>query len=48
MIAVRVTPDVKMLAVTSPDYLAKRGEPRTPVDLRRHRCIIGALAEIMD
>jgi hypothetical protein len=47
MIAVCVTLDVKMLAVASPDYLAKRGEPRTPVDLRRHQCIIGALAEIL-
>jgi DNA-binding transcriptional LysR family regulator len=26
-------------AVASPDYLAKRGEPRTPADLRRHECI---------
>ena len=28
MIAVRLTPDVKMLAVASPDYLARRGEPQ--------------------
>jgi len=39
MIAVRLTPDVKLHAVASPDYLAKRGEPRTPTDLRRHDCI---------
>lgn len=39
MIAVRLTPDVKLLAVASPDYLAKRGEPSTPADLRRHDCI---------
>ena len=39
MIAVRLTPDVKMLAVASPDYLAQRGEPSTPADLRRHACI---------
>ena len=39
VIAVRLTPDVKMLAVASPDYLAKRGEPGTPADLRRHACI---------
>ena len=32
MIAVRLTPDVKMLAVASPDYLAQRGEPtRLPI-----------------
>ena len=28
-----------MLAVASPDYLARRGEPRTPADLRHHACI---------
>lgn len=39
MIAVRLTPDVKLLAVASPDYLAKRGEPSTPADLRHHDCI---------
>src|ERR1700751_276204 len=39
MIAVRLTPDVKLLAVASPDYLAKRGEPQTPADLHRHACI---------
>ena len=39
MIAVRLTPDVKMLAVASPDYLARRGEPKTPADLHRHACI---------
>ena len=39
MIAVRLTPDLKMLAVASPDYLAHRGLPRSPVDLHRHACI---------
>src|SRR6201987_5745175 len=39
MIAVRLTPDVRMLAVASPDYLARRGEPQTPGDLHRHACI---------
>ena len=39
MIAVRLTPDVKLLAVASPDYLARRGEPKTPADLHRHACI---------
>jgi DNA-binding transcriptional LysR family regulator len=39
MIAVRLTPDVKLLAVASPDYLAKHGEPSTPADLRSHACI---------
>src|SRR5712675_661867 len=39
MIAVRLTLDVKMLALASPDYLSRRGEPRTPADLHRHACI---------
>src|ERR1700760_4323865 len=39
MIAVRLTPDVKMLALASPDYLARHGEPKTPADLHRHVCI---------
>jgi DNA-binding transcriptional LysR family regulator len=39
MIAVRLTPDVKLLAVASPDYLAQHGEPRTPADLHGHACI---------
>lgn len=39
MIAVRLTPNVKMLALASPDYLSRRGEPKTPADLHRHACI---------
>jgi DNA-binding transcriptional LysR family regulator len=39
MIAVRITPDVKMLALASPEYVARHGEPRTPADLHRHACI---------
>lgn len=39
MIAVRLTPDVELLAVASPEYLAKHGEPKTPADLQRHACI---------
>src|SRR5712672_1949381 len=39
MIAVRLTPDVKMLALASPYYLSRCGEPRTPADLHRHACI---------
>src|SRR5258707_3630802 len=39
MIAVRLTPDVRMLAIASPGYLALRGEPKTPADLHRHACI---------
>ncbi|NRF72216.1 LysR family transcriptional regulator [Aquincola sp. S2] len=39
MIAVRLTPDVKMMAVASPDYLERRGTPRSPADLHGHDCI---------
>src|SRR6202011_6318108 len=39
MIAVRLTPDVQMLALASPGYLKQRGEPKTPADLHRHACI---------
>lgn len=39
MFAVRLTPDIKMLAVASPDYLRLRGTPRTPTDLHSHACI---------
>jgi DNA-binding transcriptional LysR family regulator len=39
MVAVRLTPDVQMVAVAAPDYLARRGLPRSPADLHGHACI---------
>ncbi len=39
MIAVRLTPDLNMVAVASPGYLAARGTPKTPADLHGHACI---------
>lgn len=39
MVAVRLTPDVKMVAVASPDYLRRRGTPGSPADLHDHACI---------
>lgn len=39
MVAVRLTPDIELLAVASPDYLARFGEPGTPADLSQHACI---------
>jgi DNA-binding transcriptional LysR family regulator len=39
MVAIRLTPDVRLLAVASPEYLARSGEPKTPTDLHRHACI---------
>ncbi|KQU08151.1 LysR family transcriptional regulator [Rhizobium sp. Leaf453] len=39
MIAVRIGPDWRLVAVASPDYLAKRAAPETPRDLVGHDCI---------
>lgn len=39
MVAVRLTPDLAMVAVASPDYLARRGIPKSPADLHHHTCI---------
>jgi DNA-binding transcriptional LysR family regulator len=39
MIAVRLGPDLRQIAVASPEYLDRQGTPRTPEDLREHRCI---------
>lgn len=39
MIAVRVSDDVNLVHVASPDYLARRGNPQTPDDLADHNCI---------
>ncbi|WP_343652795.1 LysR family transcriptional regulator [Herbaspirillum sp.] len=39
MVAVRLTPDLNMVAVASPDYLARRGTPSSPADLHQHTCI---------
>ncbi len=39
MIAVRVSRESRLVAVASPDYLAKHAPPKVPQDLRRHNCI---------
>jgi DNA-binding transcriptional LysR family regulator len=39
VIAVRLTPDMEMIALAAPDYLASRGIPMIPADLHRHSCI---------
>ena len=39
MVAVRLTPDLNMVAVASPDYLARRGIPKSPGELHDHACI---------
>jgi len=39
LIAVRLGPDLRQIAVAAPDYLAKHGRPEHPRDLMNHRCI---------
>jgi DNA-binding transcriptional LysR family regulator len=39
MIAVRIGPDARMVAVASPDYLERSGRPQNPADLHAHNCI---------
>jgi DNA-binding transcriptional LysR family regulator len=39
MVAVRLGGDLEMLVVGSPEYLAEHGKPKTPRELKAHRCI---------
>ena len=39
MIAVRIGPDMRMVVVATPAYLAGRPHPQTPQDLTEHTCI---------
>jgi DNA-binding transcriptional LysR family regulator len=39
MVAVRLSPPFRFVVVGSPDYLARRGRPERPADLRHHACI---------
>ncbi|MGY4161825.1 DNA-binding transcriptional LysR family regulator [Bradyrhizobium sp. USDA 4461] len=39
MIAVRISPDLRMAVVGSPDYFATRRKPRTPQELTEHNCL---------
>lgn len=39
MVAARFGPDLRMVAVASPEYLARRGVPKAPHDLLKHQCI---------
>jgi DNA-binding transcriptional LysR family regulator len=39
MIAVRIGPDWRLVAVASPDYFARHPKPQTPQDLVQHNCI---------
>lgn len=39
MIAVRISPDLRMLVVGAPSYFQSRSVPKTPHDLTQHPCI---------
>ncbi|GFZ97489.1 LysR family transcriptional regulator [Dyella caseinilytica] len=39
MIAIRFGPDMRFAAVASPAYLSRHELPKTPQDLKKHRCI---------
>jgi len=39
MIAVRLTPDLRMAVVGSPDYFSRHPMPLHPQDLQRHQCL---------
>ncbi len=39
MIAARLTPDSRWVALASPSYLKRHGTPHTPADLRTHNCV---------
>ncbi len=39
MVAVRLTPPFRFMIVGSPAYLARRGRPERPEDLRHHACL---------
>ncbi|RRN43663.1 LysR family transcriptional regulator [Lautropia dentalis] len=45
MIAVRVSPDMRMCVVATPAYLTAHGTPQTPADLVHHECIRMLLAD---
>lgn len=39
MIAVRISPDLRMAVVGSPEYFASRSQPRSPHELTEHDCL---------
>lgn len=39
MVAIKLGPDLRQIAVASPEYLARRGRPEHPRDLLSHECI---------
>lgn len=39
MVAVKIGPDISMVAFATPDYFNRTGRPQTPEDLTAHNCI---------
>lgn len=39
MIAVRISPEIRMAAVAAPSYFEAHSKPKTPQDLTRHNCL---------
>lgn len=39
MVAVRISPDLRMAVAASPEYLAGKPRPKKPQDLTAHRCV---------
>jgi len=39
MVALRLTPPLRLAMLASPDYLARCGHPATPADLANHSCV---------
>ncbi|MBS0453889.1 MAG: LysR family transcriptional regulator [Proteobacteria bacterium] len=45
MVAVRLTPPIRLIVVGSPAYFARCGEPRAPGDLTNHACVRQRLSD---
>lgn len=45
MVAVRITPDLEMVMVATPDHFLQYGFPQTPADLAGHPCIAYQFAD---
>ena len=45
MVAVRITPDMEMAIVGTPEHFRRYGFPQTPADLKAHPCIAYQFAD---
>lgn len=45
MVAVRITPDMEMAIVGTPEHFRRYGFPQTPADLKTHPCIAYQFAD---